>query len=212
MSQSLSKLDLCVYRVTTYLIYPFYIGSLIVNLVYDYPYTDWLYVFLATISSILFWGLHKKYEYAFYIQYLVIFLIMAGSILMIVHYSDVLQRTNEFEIGRIIFSLNIIVHLLLSIFLMYKWWDVRPLFIGDKSEKNNQIESFKRKFNMKIPLSLKHPIVMSVIIVVLGIITAIWYYRYTDPYNQCQRAFKERNPKVNEIWVIQQCNKIIRGK
>ncbi|MCQ9120934.1 hypothetical protein BKG95_02245 [Rodentibacter pneumotropicus] len=65
---------------------------------------------------------------------------------------------------------------------------------------------------VKIPNLLQNPIIIGALIIGVAGVIGVAYYRYTDPYNQCQRALKERNPSANKIWVLQQCNKIISGK
>lgn len=103
---------------------------------------------------------------------------------------------------------------MISLFISwYLWTGVSPLF-GKYSVWKLDVKP-KVKVDivkMSLPNVFKNPIVVSVLILVLGAIIVIGYYRYSDPYNQCQRTFKKQYPNVDEMRIIQKCNQIIHGK
>lgn len=136
-----SKFDLWMYRITTYVIYPLYIFYKIFEAVFTYDVRIKIAALVwATLASIIFFGLHKKWKFSFYIHYLPLFFLMVGAVGMAVFIPDYFNKVGGLDGGLIFYSVICISLLLLSIFLMYKWWDVKPLFyLDDGKEVNNSV-------------------------------------------------------------------------
>ncbi|QLB20055.1 hypothetical protein A6B43_08665 [Vespertiliibacter pulmonis] len=181
------------------------------------------HLFLALIFFIIYLTVIKN-KIAFWINFLSIFFLSAAIIQFlpqIIVYKMKYFSLNYFHSYKEIKDFSSIVGFVFLLLFWYLWTGTENIFLSYKVlkptwyAKNNKVNLtnlYDRIKAMKCSEILINPIVISVLIVIIGVIIAIWYYRYSDPYNQCQRELRAMKPNATNIYIIQSCNKIMRGK
>lgn len=205
-----SNFYLWVYRVWCYILLPFtYIfflkGYKIFSSIEYFGLLGSLFILLFVLTNYL---TVLKNRIAYWLNFLTMILFCGGIIME-------LPKFMVYEIRE--FSLNYfssygsierfaeILGVITLLFLWYLWTGVGPIF-------NTYSRFTLDKMQVNMPDFLKNPIVISSVIFILGLIVAIYYYRYSDPLNECQRTLKEKNPQTSEILIMRQCHKIVNGK
>lgn len=204
------NIELIAYKLWTYLLMPcWWVLILWSGVNQANPAPELVIAIVLVVANYL---TYAKNRIMYWLGYVLIFFftasIMSLPIFIATHFRSVAIQFVSYESMENFFSSAGIIFLLLY---FYFWTGLGYLFESYKSFdigfNASKIAKETTIFNF-----LKNPIVIAAFIIGLAFVVAVSYYRYTDPYNQCIRSFKEAYPNTRDVWIIQQCNQIINNK